>query len=159
MLVDVQFRKESHQNALHVVGSEVFVGQSGNQPFSPLQRQDCFSHQHPAWSIFDRQQICLIVLESLDALLEPREVARFLWILFVANCPRSASSLAIKASMPRRFQSPFRSPLSRMFLASWSVIARPTRRAAPFKPPTGHAATDQLTSRFSAVLHKRTSCW
>ena len=55
--------------------------------------------------------------------------------------------------MPRGFLSAFRSPLSGMFRAvgnsSWSVIARPTRRAAPFKPPTSRAATDQLTSRFS----------
>ena len=57
----------------------------------------------------------------------------------------------------------FRSPLSGMFLAvgnsSWLVIARPTRRAARFKPPPSRAATDQLTSRFSLVLYKRTSCW
>ena len=33
--------------------------------------------------------------------------------------------------------------------SSWSIIARPTRHAAPFKPPAGRAATDQLTSRFS----------
>ena len=73
MLVDV-LTKNSHQNMFHVIDSEVFVGQSGNQPFSPLLCRARFSHQHPAWHIIDRQQIYLIVLESLDALLESRDV-------------------------------------------------------------------------------------
>ena len=61
MLVDAQLKKESYQNAFHVVDSEVSVGQSGNQPFSPLLRRACFSHQHPAWHV---------VLESVDAEIE-----------------------------------------------------------------------------------------
>ena len=77
-------------------------------------------------------------------------------------CPSSVSSLAIKASMHRRFLFAFRFWLSGMFLAvgnfSWSAIARPIRRAAPFNPTTSRAATHQLTLRFSPGLHKRTSC-
>ena len=86
---------------------------------------------------------------------------RFLWSLFETKyisrlspffcgrcCPSSASSLVIKASMPRRFLSALRSKLSVMLRAvgsnSWSVIARPTRRAAPLRPPTSRAATDEL---------------
>ena len=135
----------------------------------------------PAWHIVDCQQIYLIVLEGLGTLLESRDVvcdalSRFLWSLFEAKnisrlspfccgrcCPSSVSSLVIKASIPRRFLSAFCSSLSGMFRAlgnsSWSVIARPTRRAAPLSPPTSRAATDQLTSRFSPVLYRRTSCW
>ena len=78
-------------------------------------------------------------------------------------CPSSASSLANKASVPRRFLSAFRSPLPGMFLAvgnsSQSIIATPTRGAALLKPPTSRAATDQLTSRFSPLLYQRPSWW
>ena len=43
MLVDVQLKKGSYQNALQIVDSEMFVGQSGNLTFSPLLRQLPFS--------------------------------------------------------------------------------------------------------------------
>ena len=57
MLADVQIRKESHQHLFHVVDSEVFVGQSSNQTFSPLLRQARCSRRHPAWNVVDRQQL------------------------------------------------------------------------------------------------------
>ena len=70
----MQFRKESHQNAFHNIDAEVFIWQRSNQTFSSLPCQACLSHQHPAWHIVDCQQIYLIVLESLDTLLESRDV-------------------------------------------------------------------------------------
>ena len=44
-----------------------------------MQRPLCqarFAHQHPAWHIVNRQQIDRIVMESLDALLKPRDAVR-----------------------------------------------------------------------------------
>ena len=130
------------------------------------------AHQHPAWHIVNRQQVARIVMESLDALLKPRDAVRdtlapfslelvrgdehletFTLFLCGRCCPSSAPTVSVS----------LRSPSSGMFLAagdsSRTVIAKPTRRAAPFKPPTSRVATDQLTSRFSLVLYKRTSCW
>ena len=71
---DVQFRKESHQNASHIIDPEMFIWQRSNQAFSSLLCQACLSHQHLAWHIVDCQQIYLIDLESLDTFFEPRDV-------------------------------------------------------------------------------------
>ena len=78
-------------------------------------------------------------------------------------CPSSVSSLAVKASMHRRFLSAFRSPMSGTFLAvgnsTWSAITRPNRRAASFNPPTSRAATDQLTCTGELLAGNRASHW
>ena len=129
MLADVQLRKKSHQNTSHVIESEVFVGQSGNQPFSSL----LLISTQPGTSPIVKQ-IYLIVLESLDTssnlvMLSVTRSPRFLWSLFEAKnisrlsffcgrrCPSSVSSLAIKASIPRRFLSALQSPSSGMLRA------------------------------------------
>ena len=52
----------------------MFIGQRGNQTFSPFLCQARFSHQHPTWHIVDCQQIYVIVLKSLDTLLKPGDV-------------------------------------------------------------------------------------
>ena len=109
------------------------IWQRSNQAFSPLLCQARLSHQHPAWHIVDCQQIYVIVLKSLDTLLKPGDVvsdafSSFPLELFEAKnisrllpffcgrcCPSSASSLVIKASMPRRSLSALRSKLSVMF--------------------------------------------
>ena len=62
--------KRSHQNEFHIVYPEVSVGQSGNQLFSSLLRQACFSHQHPhrrlsAWLSHCLGESCTL-LESRD---------------------------------------------------------------------------------------------
>ena len=182
MLVDVQLRKESNKQTFHVVDSEVFhraEGQSNRSLRSCVKLS--FSHQHPAWHVIDRQQVHLIVLESLDALPESREVVsdafasfslglvrgkehleaftHFLWSLL----PKLCLGPGRQGFDDQSFLSAFHYPLSGMFLAvgnsSWSVFARPTRRAAPLWPPTSAVATDMFISRCSLVLHMRTSCW
>ena len=89
---------------------------------------------------------------SLELVRGDEHLETFTLFLCGRCCPSSAPTVSVS-----------RSQLSGMFLAvgesSRSVIAKPTRRAAPFKPPTSRVATDQLTSRFSLVLYKRTSCW
>ena len=116
----------------------------------------------------------LSLSSSLDALLESREVVSDTLAplpLDLVRDKEQAVVVAVQAQFqawPSRLRYPdvsvcFFSPLLRMSLAvgntSWSVIATPTRHAAPFKPPTGRAATDPLTSRFSPVMGRRTSCW
>ena len=75
VFVDVQLRKESHQNAFHIIDREKFIWQRSNQAFSPLLCQARFSHQHEGMEIVDCQ-IYLIVLKSLDTLLEPGNAVR-----------------------------------------------------------------------------------
>ena len=98
----------------------------------------------------------------LRSMFEAKNISRlspFYVVAVVQALPRAWPS---RLQCLDAFLSAFRSPLSGMFLAvsnsSWSVIARTTRRAAPFKLPTSRAATE-LTSRFSPLLHKRPSWW
>ena len=124
-----------------------------------------FAHQHPAWHIVNRQQIDLIVMESLEALLKSRDTVRdtlapfslelvrgdeHLETFTIFLCGRCCPSSAPTVSVSLRF------PLLGMFLAvgdsSWSVIARPTRRAAPFKPPTSRVATGPVDFKVLACF-------
>ena len=130
--IDVQFGKESHQNAFHITDREMFIWQRSNQAFSPLLCQARLSHQHPAWHIVDCQQIYLIVLESLDTLFESRDVVSDTLAPFplelVRGKPSQGSSVivavqALFQAWPSRlrcldgFCRLFRSPLSGMFRA------------------------------------------
>ena len=137
MFIDVQFRKESHQNAFHIIDSEMFIWQRSNQAFFSLLFQACFSHQHPAWHIVDCQQIHFNVLESLDTILESRDV------VCDGACSRQRTSRGFHPSfvvvaVQALFQ-PWSSRLQTSTVSvgfsfravgnsSWSVIARPTRR-------------------------------
>ena len=102
--------------------------------------QACFSHQHPAWHIVDCQQMYLTILESWcppRTSCSSQRHARFgssgpcSWQRTCCGrcCASSVSSLAIKASIPRRFLSAFRSPLSGMSLAG----ARAPGQSSPDK--------------------------
>ena len=74
VFVDVQLKKQSDQNTFDIIDCEMLIRQRSNQAFSPLVCQARLSHQHPAWHIADCQQICVIVLKSLDTLLKPGDV-------------------------------------------------------------------------------------
>ena len=136
MLVDVQLRKESYQNALRIVDSEVFVGQSGNN-VAFLKASNWAHHR----SLADLSH-CRV--ESV----------------FSGACSWQRASRGFDFfSMVIAAQALSRAWPSRLRCSKQQPVVSHRRRAAPFKPPTSRAATDQLTSRFSLVTYKRNSCW
>ena len=156
MLVDVQLKKESQQNTFQVVDSEVFIGQSGNQPFSSLLREAYFlisiqPGTSPIVSKFMSLSWRVLVPSSNLVMWSVTRSPRFLWNLFVAknksrlspvfwgrSCPSSVSSLVIWASTPRRFLSAFRPPLLWATALGQSspdqlVVSQPTGIAVPLR--------------------------
>ena len=176
MLVDVQVRKESRQNTLRVGSSEVF-GRAGRQspvrstPGASLLLASASSVAH-LQSIADLS-ICLGESRGPPRTSRCSQHARPTF--FGACAWRSTfrrfhpSSVVVSVqALPRAwpqcldgfclsFVPTVKGCFSRW--ASWSAIARPTRRAAPQATSQSRSAIDQLTSRLSPVLHKRTSCW